>query len=96
MIGEWAYTKFLSWKNLCIAYAAKLLTLNTAEKVLLLGLKWAIVLKYSKVCLFFCSGYELSDSPSTTIFVACISTGCLAPSVETNSPSTNIDSKYPY
>ena len=33
----------------------------------------------------------MSDSPSTVIFVACISIGCFAPSVDTNLPSTNID-----
>ncbi len=78
-------------KNLWIAYATKERTLNTAEKALLLGLKWAIVLKYSKVCLFFWSGYSLLDSPSITIFVALISKGCLLPGVNTSFPSTIID-----
>ena len=47
--GVCTYTKSLSWKNLCIAYAIRERTLKTAENVLVLARRCVIVRKYSIV-----------------------------------------------
>ena len=91
IIGVWTYTNPRSWKNLWIAKETTERTLKTALKVLVLGRKWAIVLKYSKVCLFFWSGYSEEARLNISILVAWISKGCLAFSVLTNFPSTIIE-----
>ena len=51
--GVCTYTNPFSWKNLWIAYAQRERTRNTAWKVLVLGLKCVMVLKYSSVWRFF-------------------------------------------
>ena len=53
-----------------------------------LGRRWAIVLKYSRECLFFCKGYSGADAPSKVTFVALISKGCFASGVRMRLPST--------
>ena len=60
-------------------------------KVLVLGLKWAIVLKYSTVCLFFWSGYSGFDTSTISNFVAFSSKSCFAFSVFVNIPVTIIE-----
>ena len=76
---------------MCIAKASTLLTRNTALNVLVLGRKCEIVRKYSKECLFFCSGK--SGAHWFTIFIsfAFISKGCLASFVTTTLPQTTIE-----
>ena len=76
---------------MCIAYDAAERTLNTALNVLVLGLKCAIVLKYSIECLFFCKGYSGSESAMILTLLAFNSNGCFAFSVFTKSPVTVID-----
>ena len=52
IIGVLTYTYPLDWKYSWIANAATLLILKIALNVLVLGLKWATLLKNSLVCLF--------------------------------------------
>ena len=87
IIGVCTRMKPLSLKNLWIAKESRLLTLNTAEKVFVLGLRWAMVLRYSKECLFFWRGNVSSAAPKRVIFVALSSKACFAPSDFMRSPS---------
>ena len=71
-------------KNLCIANASKLLTLNTAENVFDLGLRCAISLRYSKLWRFFCKGKSGVECQTISIFSAFSSNACLLPCEATN------------
>ena len=58
--------------------------------MLVLALKWALVLKYSKVCLLFCNGYSKSAFWNTSISLALTSKSCPLPSDLTRVPFTLI------
>ena len=63
------------------------LILSTAPKVLVLGLRWAIVLRNSIECPFFWSGYVSGfASPYRVMSVACISTAWPLPTDSTRFP----------
>ena len=64
---------------------------KTAWKVFVLGLKYAISLKNSMLCLFFWSGYSASVGQTTVISVALSSNGCLFSGVKTKIPFAMID-----
>ena len=88
MIGVCTYKNPCSLTYLCIAKASMLLTLNTAEKVFDLGLRCAISLRYSKLCLFFCKGKSGEESQTIFTSVAWTSKACFPPWEATNFHST--------
>ena len=52
------------------------------------GRRWAMVRRYSTVWRFFCRGYSGVEGPSTSMWVAWISKGCLASGVASRVPVT--------